>query len=181
MREERAPAYRNATPQDAADLVQLQADAWRAAYRGLMPPAFLEGLDLDAARERCEQALHGGASMLVIEESGQVVGSCHFETRGDGRDGITPVELLALNVAPKSWRRGHGSSLLVAMFGRLRATGCDEVFLWVLSGNVPARRLYEATGFKTDGDARTNRELTGFPLHEVCYRRQLTDDDLVTS
>lgn len=35
--------------------------------------------------------------------------------------------------------------------GMLRARGCREVVLWVLEGNMDARRFYEARGFGLDG------------------------------
>jgi hypothetical protein len=35
---------RRATPEDAAALAAVEARCWRAAYRGLMPEAYLTGL-----------------------------------------------------------------------------------------------------------------------------------------
>jgi ribosomal protein S18 acetylase RimI-like enzyme len=38
------------------------------------------------------------------------------------------------------------------MLDRLRAAGMVRAWLWVLGGNAPARRLYEALGFVSTGE-----------------------------
>jgi len=47
-----------ATPDDALPLARLHVAAWRAAYRGLVPDEFLDGLDVDA--RGAFQVLAGG-------------------------------------------------------------------------------------------------------------------------
>jgi len=45
----------------------------------------------------------------------------------------------------------------------------SEVMLWVLQGNERARRLYEKTGFKTDGGEKVETWKDGTALREIRY------------
>ncbi|MGN0778006.1 MAG: GNAT family N-acetyltransferase [Aristaeellaceae bacterium] len=70
----------------------------------------------------------------VAEQAGQVVGFVAY----------TPEELAWLYVAPQWMRQGIGRALVRHVLGR-----CDgTVTLEVLTGNAPARRLYEHCGFR---------------------------------
>lgn len=67
---------------------------------------------------------------------------------------IAPSEryLSYLWVARDHRRRGLGKRLVADMLDRLRAAGMARAWLWVLGGNAPARRLYEALGFVSTGE-----------------------------
>ena len=54
----------------------------------------------------------------------------------------------------------------------MRHTPAQTVLVWVLTGNVRARRFYESLGFITD-DARKNVTLFDVTLPEVRYRLSL--------
>lgn len=87
-------------------------------------------------------------------------------SRGDwlvGISGNQPVALLgaapeadiAMNerylsylwVGPAIRRSGVASGLVAKMLDRLRSSGIQRAWLWVLDGNEPAWRLYESLGF----------------------------------
>jgi ribosomal protein S18 acetylase RimI-like enzyme len=55
-------------------------------------------------------------------------------------------------VAPDHRRRGLGKQLVADMLDRLRAAGVPRAWLWVLGGNLAARRLYEGLGFVSTGE-----------------------------
>ena len=55
---------------------------------------------------------------------------------------------------PDSRRAGVGRALVSAVVDWARDTGATSVDVWVTSGNEPARRLYEALGFRADGEAK---------------------------
>lgn len=54
-------------------------------------------------------------------------------------------------VSPQHRRSGVASSLVEGVLSNLRETGYKTVFLWVLSGNVAAARLYERLHFVWTG------------------------------
>jgi GNAT superfamily N-acetyltransferase len=55
---------------------------------------------------------------------------------------------------------------------RLRRTGVAQAVLWVLDGNIAARRFYERDGWRCDETHRT-RSYGGVPVDEVRYRSML--------
>jgi hypothetical protein len=55
---------------------------------------------------------------------------------------------------------------------RLISAGYSQATLWVLRGNVRARRFYEIGGWAADGATQCDDRL-GFPMDEVRYRKQL--------
>jgi ribosomal protein S18 acetylase RimI-like enzyme len=115
--------------------------------------------------------LAGEPSILVATIEGHV---CGYVGTGASRDTEEPegiAEIYAIYVSPPRWRRGLGRRLMQAAFERLAAGGFAEVMLWTFGENAPARRFYEAMGFKHDGGVRQPRRSGGIP--EVRYRRSL--------
>ncbi len=167
---------RDARYDDAAAIASAQVEAWRAAYEGLMPPAFLAALDATRVRERWEQGLRTAVSVLVVEADGEVVGFCRYGPSRDADASQSIGEIVAINLHPTSWRQGLGRALLLEATSRLRAAGFTEATLWVVHGNERARRFYEAQGWRPDGGERVQTALTGSPLHEARYRRSLGID-----
>lgn len=133
-------------------LAQIHVAAWQAAYRGVMPDAFLDGLDVRQRTERWRQTLAGaggpGAApevVLVVElDDGPPLGFAitgperepapHSETRG---------ELWAMNIAPDAWGRGLGRLLLQAAERALSEAGYADAVLWVVAANGWWRRTAE--------------------------------------
>ncbi len=56
-------------------------------------------------------------------------------------------ELLKIAVSPTLRGKGCGNQLLVALLDEGRKRGAEKMFLEVREGNLPARKLYEKTGF----------------------------------
>jgi len=83
------------------------------------------------------------------------------------------LAVIAINLLPSQWRRGLGRVLLEETARRLHQQGFSDATLWVLRDNDRGRQFYEALGWLFDGGEKHDHKLTGFPLHEVRYRRQL--------
>jgi ribosomal protein S18 acetylase RimI-like enzyme len=161
---------RDAVVEDGVAIARVWVAAWQAAYTGLMPAGYLAGLDAEAALPGLERVLRADPSVLVLELDGDIVG---FSRYGASRDpGARPEtgEVIAINLHPSCWRRGLGRELLRETQQRLSGRGFSEATLWVLHGNLSARRFYEALGWRLDGVEKHDDELTGFPLPEVRYR-----------
>ncbi len=162
---------REVRPEDASALARISVEAWRAAYRGLMPSDFLDGLSAAEAQARWERAFAAGQpSAVVFEQDQELVAACQFGPSRDPDADPDTAEVIALNVHPDHWRRGFGSQLMSFTLNRLREQGFAAATLWVLRGNARARRLYEALGFNLEGTERSTSDLIGSPLHEVRYR-----------
>ena len=165
---------RRAREDDARGIAEVHVGTWRHAYRDLLPPELLAGLNV-GSRERWWRTELGVVAQerrpWIAESDGRVVG---FVSHGPSRDGGSPTigEIYAIYVAPECWDRGVGRNLLSHGMRDLLAHGYDEATLWVLAGNQRARAFYEAAGWQADGGERLD-EIGGQQLAEVRYRRSL--------
>ncbi|MEV0380844.1 GNAT family N-acetyltransferase [Nonomuraea sp. NPDC050643] len=161
---------RTGLPKDAAAIEAVRIATWRVAYRDVMPPSLLDGLEVlpEMVRARSEALADGGASAVVAERDGRVRG---FALYGPSRDDDIPgMEVYALYVLPEEFSTGMGHALMRAARSRMEAAGCAEAGLWVLAGNARARRFYERYGFTPSGRTVTRGDP---PLKEVHYRLPL--------
>ena len=162
---------RRARGADAPAVAAVHIHAWQVAYRGIVPDAHLDGLDVAtrAARYDFDAAAPGAPETWIAMDGDVVVG---FVTVSPSRDEdlLGFGEVRAVYVAPDRWRSGAGSALLAQAEALLGAAGFNEAHLWVLEDNTRARRFYERAGWALDG-ARKVIEIGGRPLAEVRYRK----------
>ena len=157
---------RAATADDVPAIARIHVDAWRAAYRGHMPDAYLDSLDVDQRARIWSSALARPApAHLVVSDP--LTGFCFY---GPSRDD-DQAEIYALHVHPDHWRHGAGRALCAHAEAAARERECASVALWVLKSNDAARRFYERIGYTPDGAERDNTRLTGFALREMRYRK----------
>lgn len=82
----------------------------------------------------------------VTRELGSAAGQCYLEY---------------LWVRPEFRRSGVAIRMLNAVLGRLRASGVQTVYLWVLDGNEAARDLYKRIGFVSSNHSQPLLERPG--------------------
>ncbi len=165
---------RRATPDDAASLAAVEVTSWRAAYRGLMPDAFLDRLSAEekTASWRRNLLKHGPSGRkrlrVAIGDDG-VIGFVRVGSMWDaGEVGLVYL----LYVLPDYWGHGVGTALMSAALDDLRDLGMREAVLWVLRDNQRARRFYEGLGWRPDGRT-TTEDYGGVAVEAWCYRREL--------
>jgi GNAT superfamily N-acetyltransferase len=135
---------REARPDEAEALAELQRDASVAAFAHIFPSE-LYAFPLDAVRARWTEALENPQlTVLVAEVDGAPVGIAGCRT--EWLDG--------LYVRPEHWGRGLGRKLHDEVLSRLRKDGSTRCHLWVLEANDGARRFYEGLGWRENGDTR---------------------------
>lgn len=164
---------RAAEPGDVDALGVIHVAAWRAAYRGMMPDAYLDGLE-PAARSAMWAGFFetrpSDRELRVVTVAGDVVGfACFGACRDDGA--TADAELHAINLHPDAWGRGLGRRLLTDVTGRLGEYGPSAV-LWVVDANERARGLYESAGWHDD-QCRREADVLGVRVAEVRYRHPL--------
>jgi GNAT superfamily N-acetyltransferase len=142
---------RAAEPADHDAMAELFLAAARAAWG-------FAGEDALAAM----RAPFFGRGELVAEDESGVVGFV----------AAVACEIDLLYTHPRAWGSGAGRALLAAGEAALRENGCTRAALWTEERNERARRVYEAAGWRTDGEAK-ERVWNGAPLRELRYRKAL--------
>ncbi|MCX4735879.1 GNAT family N-acetyltransferase [Streptomyces sp. NBC_01363] len=168
---------RDMTVDDCEAVTRLRVRGWQAAYAGLVPQSYLEGMDRTVAEdaERRRASLARGTTLVnVVAERtgpGMIGWACYGPYRENGGPPARG-ELYALYVAPEQIGTGAGRALMAETLTRAAADGFPDLVLWVLKENAPARRFYERAGFRPDG-AEESFEADGALVPEVRYVRAL--------
>jgi GNAT superfamily N-acetyltransferase len=173
------PAVRAAVPADAPAMAALHLRAWRAAYTGLLPDAFLGGLTVEERETRwraslTEPDLAPAERVILVAEAGGVVLGFAAAGHARGDDELGLGELYAINVDPQAWGVGAGRALLAAATAWLDARFATSI-LWVVDRNRRARVLYERAGWSADGATKIE-SYDGTPVDNCRYRRPRSKD-----
>ena len=160
---------------DADAMGRVHVAAWQAAYAGIMPDAFLAGLDpvqrgadWRAAIERDPAPTDGHRLVGLLD--GEVSGIAFVRSDRDGEPGVGEVVLI--NLAPHAFGTGLATALFAEGVDELRRRGFTQAILWVAAGNARAIRFYEREGWRADGGEKTD-EFDGAVVRELRYRRTL--------
>ena len=152
----------------------MHVHSWRSTYAGLIPADFLAGLSVERRAEGWKQLLEReepGSGLLVLETD-DVVGFCHYSrSRDDDREDRT-AELTAIYLVDREWGKGGGTMLMDEATRAMVHDGYTRASLWVLEGNLRARQFYEARGWAPDGAFKVE-DFGSFELREMRYARPL--------
>jgi L-amino acid N-acyltransferase YncA len=168
---------RDARPDDAKSIAELNAAAWRIAFRGIVSDDTLANLDEppDGRREVLEN-LAENAVQLVAEDDGKVVGWLAAQPcEDDDKDPAKVFEVRACYVAPSSWRNGVGRLLVNAMFQRLASRQWSEIAVWAARDTPASLAFYRSLKFEKDGRSKDHRLADGSVVPVVRLSRRFTD------
>jgi ribosomal protein S18 acetylase RimI-like enzyme len=137
---------RKAILNDAHAIAHVHVASWRTTYRGVLSDEFLGSLSETNYEERWKRVIADGASKVyVAEDGGNVVGFASGGRERAGEEGYEG-ELYAIYLLEASQRRGFGRELVRAAVEGLRELGLNDMIIWVLRDNQPARAFYERLG-----------------------------------
>jgi RimJ/RimL family protein N-acetyltransferase len=164
---------RRATPADAATMATVHIDAWRTAYRGLVPGAFLAALNHRRKTERFREFLASGeGETYIVERDGRPIGHLTVgPCRDEDLDERSVGEIWGIYLGSGQWRQGIGTQVCRRAESMLRARGVTRSVLWVFEGNERARRFYERMGYTPDGATKIIE--VGASLTAIRYRKDL--------
>lgn len=159
---------RRANSSDVKRIAEIQVAGWKAAYRGIVPDEYLDGLAATSRVALWERfSVDAKGDLFVAESGGEVAGFCHLiPSRDPGATGT--AEIAAIYVSPTAWRTGIGRKLCATAALSASERGYERVTLWVLAENQCSRRFYEAIGFEDDGTLK-HVVVNGTRLEEVRY------------
>jgi ribosomal protein S18 acetylase RimI-like enzyme len=136
---------RPARTSDASAIADAHDEAWRYAYRGIIPGRELERMIQRRGGAWWESAITRGSRILVLSAGEEVAG---YASYGKNRAGILPVkgEIYELYVRPHFQGIGLGRKLFEACRSELGARGVDGLSVWALTDNEAACDFYRAVG-----------------------------------
>lgn len=163
---------RSVLSEDSAAIEEVRIAGWRVAYRGLLPDALLDGMEVrpQLVEARANAMQDGRLKGHVAVGDGTVRG---FTLYGASRDDDIPgMEVYAIYILPEDFATGMGRALMDASTVAMAAAGGTEVGLWVLTDNARGRRFYERYGFTPSGRVKVDED-DGTPREELHYRMTL--------
>lgn len=168
---------RPARMEDAPQIAAVNAQSWKAAYHGLIPQTYLDGLEPAQRVGRWEQTLSEVdwtlSGILVADAGASLLGFIYYApSRDDDADQDRVGEIYAEYVVPDAWGKGIGRQLMDTALKRVIAVGHDQASLWVLDTNTRARRFYESGGWSADGAVKRD-DAFNLPVTLTRYRKQL--------
>jgi ribosomal protein S18 acetylase RimI-like enzyme len=173
-----AVLVRPAGAADAEDLARVRIASWRAAYRGIVPDAVLDGFDPVAEvvtwRRRLASVTDVWTGVAFVAEPPARPRLVGFVTTGAARHaGEAGLgEVWAIYVDPDAQGQGVGRALMEAGIRDRTMRGFGEAVLWVFEANAPARAFYARLGWTPDGAAKPLAIGGAAPI-ELRYRRRL--------
>jgi len=143
-------AVRRAVAGDAPAIARVRIESWGTTYRGLIPDAYLDAMQVDASTAQWDRVLTAGpgtTSVFVAEYGSEVVGfACGTLLKAPKHD--LDAELAAVYLRRGYQRAGLGRKLFGAVVDAQRRHGATGILTWVIAGNTAARKFYEGLGGK---------------------------------
>ncbi len=138
---------RSARVRDAPALAKVYAEAWRGAYRGIIPHLSLERMVARRGLGWWKSALAERRPLLVLDFGGEVAG---YATYGRCRLGRTPFqgEIFELYLHPIYQGLGLGEQLFDSARKRLADIRLKGLVVWALTENDGACSFYLSLGGK---------------------------------
>jgi L-amino acid N-acyltransferase YncA len=137
-------SIRAAREGDADAISHVHVQSWRTTYTGVVPAAYLAGLDETERAALWREWLTRDIQVFVAEVDGEIVG---FVSGGSLREPLQDydAELFAIYLLKQAQGRGIGTALLRALAESLNGKGFHSMAVWVLESNAYSH-FYERSG-----------------------------------
>jgi ribosomal protein S18 acetylase RimI-like enzyme len=147
---------REAEFDDAPAIAQVSYLTWLHAYRGIIPDAELDSLNLESVTDKWVQILSlispRGDTFVAINDESIIAYSRFYPSvdSDDDQDGVATIG--SIYVHPDFQHHGVGRGLMENILKVAKDHGFKEVTLHVLAANERARKFYEFLGWEQDLD-----------------------------
>jgi ribosomal protein S18 acetylase RimI-like enzyme len=142
---------RRANVADAEAIAAVRIESWLATYRGMIPDAYLDSMQLEESiihwRTILEALPAAGERICVFvaESEGQVIGFASGMLLPEPKLDMK-AELTAVYLRPAWQRSGIGRRMVQKVARTLQAQGSNSLLVWVIAENAIARNFYEELG-----------------------------------
>lgn len=154
---------RDFRPGDMGGIVMRQGNYYARQYGWV---GGLERLQLEVCADFLRDHVPGRTNCWIAERAGIACGEVFLVDAGDG-----VAQLRLLHVDPIARGAGLGRMLVGRCVDLARAAGYREIMLWTHSVLLPARRIYEAAGFRITETAVHDE--FGMPVEGETWRMAL--------
>ena len=157
---------RRAKSSDAAALAATHDEAWRTAYRGIIPGPELDKLINRRGTQWWEGAIRKGSRISILAFGDTIAGYGNY---GRNRARSLPYdgEIYELYLRPEFQGLGFGRKLFSAARRDLVQSGLQSLVIWALSDTEPAVGFYRALGGKAV--ARSSERFGTRTLDKVAF------------
>ena len=136
---------RRARTTDAKSVAEAHDEAWRTAYRGVIPGPELEKLIARRGSGWWEGAIRKGSRISLLAFGDTIAGYTNYG-RNRARSLQFDGEIYELYLRPEFQGLGFGRRLFTAARRDLAQSGMKSLVIWALSDNEPAVAFYQALG-----------------------------------
>src|ERR1700740_2301268 len=157
---------RRAKPTDAVSVAETHDEAWRTAYRGIIPGAELEKLISRRGPAWWESAIRKGSRVALLVFGDRIAGYANYG-RNRARSLTYDGEIYELYLRPEFQGLGFGRRLFTATRRDLAQSGIKSLVVWALSENESAVDFYRALGGKAG--ARSSEKFGTRVLDKVAF------------
>jgi ribosomal protein S18 acetylase RimI-like enzyme len=136
---------RLARPDDAGSIADVHDEAWRNAYRGVIPGRDLERMIERRGARWWKNAIDRKTRIVVLSFGGQIAG---YATYGRNRAASLPFsgEIFELYLRPEYQGLGFGRRLFSAVRRDLAGHDVKSLVVWALADNETACEFYRQLG-----------------------------------
>ena len=161
-----------AEAKDAERLAQIHVCSWKEAYRGIIADEVIAGFASENRSEIFSQAIaRNEETYYLFKINGKSAGFASIYKSHEENVPADLGEIYAIYFHPDFWGTAITQYGLDFCIDRLKAMGFTRIAIWVLEGNLRARKFYEKNGFSFDGNA-TEINL-GKLLRELRYSKSV--------
>jgi len=161
-------AIRQARLADAEGIARAHTASWRTSYRGILPDAVLDRIDVDQRATSWRRVLQDPSIFTLVAcdtTHHEIVGLC--DAGRSRSDAGYAAEVYRIYLEHHARRHGLGREMLEQVIDWLRGQDLGSLIIWVLDNNHHARRFYEAMGGRAG--RRVASMVSGFPVVELAY------------
>lgn len=138
---------RNIEEKDIPDVVDIQINGWKSAYKGIVDDNILNSMNRNQRIEKRRNDYKENG-FIVAELNNQVVGFCRYIDSNKFTQDISNIdcELLALYVNPDLKYNGIGTKLFQFVVNEFKNKNRKKMILWCLKDNEPSKKFYTKMG-----------------------------------